>query len=368
MARTRSHQVRLGASPNSGPVSPSPPAASPARNVASFMELEQAIQSFLAKPPDGDEGLMQAKKLLQTSLAYIKNQVHREDNTAKPVETTRTRTPSPAVSSHNASPTTADSNAQASLRSRPSDLPHPSPSVPTLTLEEPETGNSNVATDSLSPQATSRTCQPHPEETIQTTYRDILIRNNVPESQHRNAAKAIALLKPNQRERTGQPRLYPTRNQALQNKSVQPVYVLLRRQALGETRKSMSALGIDCSHIHNVHFIGSSVCELLVSSTQKDSISDCLKRFGFKTLQDYDPAKPRNTSISASVADSIKQRFKLRMQGLLKHRFTLMDQADCQDFEQDPVTKFVMDKLKKANIAINLPSLLAAAHKAARSE
>lgn len=93
-----------------------------------------------------------------------------------------------------------------------------------------------------------------------------------------------------------------------------------------------------------------------------------MKRFGFKTLQDYDPAKPRNTSISASVADSIKQRFKLRMQGLLKHRFTLMDQADCQDFEQDPVTKFVMDKLKKANIAINLPSLLAAAHKAARSE
>ena len=139
----------------------------------------------------------------------------------------------------------------------------------------------------------------------------------------------------------------------------------MKRQNLGNARRQLSALGVDCRKIHNIHFIGAAIAEIIIEKDYKETLQKVCRSYGFSILERYDPATSRAAQVSESAKQEIRKNFKQRMATLLKYRVKLTKPATLSQFEKDPVVKFVNSKLKEANIPINAGILFAAASNAA---
>jgi len=201
-----------------------------------------------------------------------------------------------------------------------------------------------------------------------TTFKDVLLRNKVPEKQQEDAAEAIESLQPPQRKYSQPSKFFPTRKQTLNNPDLDVIYSGMKRQDLGKVRRQLAALGVNCQKIHNIHFIGKAIAEFIMEKDYVEDAKRICRSFGFSVIEGYNPSASRATQVTETMKQEIRKNFKQRMATLLNYRVKLTKPSTFSQFEKDPVVKFVNSKLEQAKIPINTGILFAAASEAAKKQ
>ncbi len=230
----------------------------------------------------------------------------------------------------------------------------------TQTVMVPPRTNTSCAPPSVCKAGNEQLTRSREGTSAMETFKDILLRNKICLENQEAAAEAIQNLRPPPRKQAAPSKYFPSRKQTLENPELDAVYVGMQRQDLGKARRQLAALGLDCRRVHNVHFIGVAIAEIMTDKNYKEEFERICRSFGFSILKGYNPAAaPRNSNVPDTLEKTIKKNFTQRMESLLKFRVNLTKPTTLTQFKKDPVVSFVVSKLGKADISIDLEALLA---------